>query len=308
MRRFSLVALSAVCTLVSVGLFASPAWADKSIQATLGVSCANGQVMTAGTFTMTGVTEPRHITVNTIGARSYAPSSFGNNIVTYNIPSFDGPLASPPAVATVPSAQMGNFSLTSATCVATKAPNISPSVSPCGMNPVSLTVGLRNNNPLLVKYTVTLSGFAAKTIELGAGASNDVDFQPLTLGSNPTLTVSGGGLSSSNPVAVDSCAAPPGPGPAPTAKPPAMTASPTQTSTTPEATMVAQSVSASPNSTPTDLMPVDSNTPSEEGDRGPFDTESSTRLWMLVGIAAVFVSILVILFVIFGMRNRDEED
>lgn len=216
------VPCKAVLVAVAVGsglllLTPTPAYADKSISASLGQSCSSGQVMTGGTFTLTNVSASQQITVNTLQARTYAPSSPPTGgTALYNI-TFNAPLGSPPAVATVPSNWSGSFSLTSAQCVAAKAPSINVYVSLCGTGPVVGAVVLKNNNPVWTKYTVSLAGQGSKTAELSAGETDQVDFQPLTRGVDYGLTVAGSdGTNNASTVSVPACPGTP-PGPIPTA-------------------------------------------------------------------------------------------
>ncbi len=249
MRRLSLTVLATVFIALLVGLWAPTAYADQSRNATLR-SCAAGQVMTSGTFSMTNVTRlTQQITVNTRkSSRSIdPPDGFAGGTATYDV-TFDGVLQS--AQATVPSDWAGSFSLTNINCVASKAA-ITTTVSLCGMTPVVLSAFVTNNNPVMVRYTVKLTGFADKTALLDSNEREEVTFGPLTRGSSYTLTVVGeDGTNSPTPLTVNPCAAPPGPGPKPTTKAPKGTP-------TLDPIFVEQSASVEPSISPTESAPVD---------------------------------------------------
>ncbi len=294
MRRFSFVALIAVGFTVMLGwVFPSAAFAVNAT-ATIGQNCAAGQVMTGGTFTLTNAPAGQQIAVNTDMVRYYTPPpGFTGGTATYSM-TFTAPLASPPAVANMPSGWMGNFSLTAATCVPSKAPKATAEVSICGINPVHATVHVTNENPILVKYTVSLSGLGDQTLVLAKNETDEVSFQPLTRGSTPlTLKVSGAGVSKTWPIQVDACAAPPGPAPT-TKAPKAMPQTPGK-STTPGFIPVEQS--ASPTAT-TSEAPVDANLTGEDD---PFGSDNkvvgSWWFWLIIVlvIAAVVVAVLLLI-------------
>lgn len=281
-------------------LTAIPAYADKSIQATIGQNCGSGQVMTGGTFTLTQVNAGQQITVNTLQARTYAPSNFGSGTATYNV-TLNAPLASPPAVATVPNSWAGSFSLTNAQCTAAKAPSISTSVSLCNAGPTTATIRLSNNNPVWTKYTVTLTGQSAKSVELTAGETDQVDFQPLTPGTTYSLNVSGSdGTTTPGSVAVASCQ---GPAPVPTTKGPGQpTKNLPQTPGSPPSATEVGLVSASPMASQS-AVPADS----EEFDNSSYDGDGGMLTYPTFWFGLLCVMLVVIgaaVFLIIRRRNQ----
>lgn len=296
MRRLSLTVLATVFTALFVGLWApTAAWADKSKTATL-QKCPAGQVMTAGTFTMTDVSRlTQQITVSTRkSVRSFAPPpGFAGGTATYNV-TFDAAVLA--AQATVPDAWMGSFSLTNITCVASQAPTITTTVSLCGMTPVVLSAFVTNNNPVMLRYTVKLTGLPDRAALLDRNEREEVTFDPLTRGSTYTLTVAGDddGTNTSVALRVDTCTTPPGPGPAPTTKAPLGGTPQTPGGPMPDATFVQSTESVSPIPVSTEGTPIDESPSAEEPNDDPFHSDNklvgSPVFWL--GIVCCFLPFL----------------